>query len=298
MTLEAPQRDPAPRSRSPRPRPSRRTLIRVAVPAAVALAGGTAWIGTAAWAAGPSDTELAVELTDRAKAYLATTGTQTQASVVVGRENRVITTNKSRVHDTASLVKMEILAMLLEKYSTVSAIPAEKKEWARTMITQSHNDNATKLYNFLGGCAALSAAHVRYGLKSTKASADCRWGLTTTTAPDQLRVLNMLTVKGYFNQEKVDYARSLMGKVIDSQDWGVKAAASAGETVWLKNGWDSRSSLGGLWVVHSVGYISIPNKHDVRMSILTSKAPNYSTGVTIVEQLAKIARSVIMKAVI
>ncbi|RRR97615.1 serine hydrolase [Glycomyces terrestris] len=293
MTLQSPQAEP-----TPRPRPSRRAVLRAAIPGAIALAGASAWVGTTAWAAGPTDTELAVELTERTKAYLATTATQTQASIIVGRANRVITTNKSRIHDTASLVKMEILAMLLEKYSKVSSIPAEKKEWARTMITQSHNDNTTKLYNFLGGCDALKAAHVRYGLKNTAASADCRWGLTTTTAPDQLRVLNMLTATGYFNQEKVDYARSLLGAVVDSQDWGVTAAANSGDTVWLKNGWDSRSSLGGLWVVHSVGYISIPNKHDVRMAILTSKAPDYAKGVTIVEQLAKISRSVIMKAVV
>lgn len=294
MTLEAPQAEPAPRSR----RLTRRTALRAGIPAAVALAGGAAWVGTAAWADGPTDSELALELTDRIKTYIGSTGLDITASVAASRSNRTITANWRRVQDTASLVKMEILLMLLEKYSKVSSIPAEKKEWARKMITESHNDSATSLYNFLGGCSALSAAHVRYGLKNTKASSDCRWGLTTTTATDQLRVLNHLMLPGLLNQEKIDYARSLMGNVVDSQDWGVTAASSSTDTVWLKNGWDTRSSLGGLWVVHSVGYISIPNKHDIRMAIMTSKAPGYSKGVQIVEEVARITRSVIMKAVV
>ncbi|GAA1687051.1 serine hydrolase [Glycomyces endophyticus] len=294
MTLEAPQAEPSHRSR----RPSRRTVLRAGIPAAIAAAGAGAWIGTAAWADGPTDTELALELTDRIKTYVGTTGLDLTVSVAAARNNRTITANWRRIQDTASLVKMEILLMTLEKYASVSAIPAEKKEWARTMITESHNDNATKLYNFLGGCSALSAAHVRYGLKNTKASADCRWGLTTTTATDQLRVLNHLMLPGILNQEKINYARSLMGNVVDSQDWGVTAAAGASDTVWLKNGWDTRTSLGGLWVAHSVGYISIPNKHDVRMAILTSRTPNYAKGVQVVEEVAKLTRTVIMKAVV
>ena len=48
------------------------------------------------------------------------------------------------------------------------------------MIIWSNNDSTTKVYNHLGGCSKLSAAHTRYGLQYTKSSADCRWGLTTT----------------------------------------------------------------------------------------------------------------------
>jgi hypothetical protein len=226
-------------------RPSRRTILRASVPAAVALAGGTAWVGTTAFAQdGPTDTELAIELTARVKDYLATTGTQTQASVVVTRSTRSVTTNKSRIHDTASLVKMEILAMLLEKYSTAAAIPAAKKDQARLMITQSHNDSATALYNFLGGCDALAAAHKRYGMTNTKPSADCRWGLTTTTVVDQMKILGHLLYAGYFPQEKVNYARGLMGAVVSSQDWGVKAAAHRPRTGPASPTPGSRSSNG------------------------------------------------------
>lgn len=291
MTLQAPERHPR--------RPSRRTLLRVGIPAAVALAGGSAIYGaTVASAAGPTDAELSTELASRIKTYLATTGTQTEASVAVSRGPRLVTANKTKIHDTASIVKMEILLMLLEKYNGVSAIPSDIREHARQMIIWSNNDSATKVYNHLGGCSALSAAHTRYGLQYTKSSSDCRWGLTTTNATDQLKIMSQLLYKGRLTQAEVDHARWLMGGVAAVQAWGVSAAAKTGEKVWIKNGWDSRSSLGGLWVVNSCGIINVPNQTAVRMAILTSKAPNESKGVTIVKEIAKITRSVINKAVL
>jgi hypothetical protein len=279
--------------------PSRRTFLRAGVPAAVALAGGTALLGAStASAAGPTDAELSAELASRVKTYLGTTGTKTEASVAVSRGARYVTANKAQIHDTASIVKMEILLMLLEKYNGIAAIPSTIKEHARQMIIWSNNDSTTKVYNHLGGCDALKAAHVRYGLQYTKASSDCRWGLTTTNVTDQLRVMNQLLYRGRLTQEEVDHARWLMGGVASSQRWGVSAAAKTGEKLWIKNGWDSRTSLGGLWVVNSCGVLTYPGRVAVRMAILTSKAPNESTGVGIVKEIAKITRSVIDKAVL
>jgi hypothetical protein len=284
---------------APERRPSRRLILRAGIPAALALAGGTSIYGaTVASAAGPTDAELSTELANRIKTYLATTGTKTEASVAVSRGIRLVTANKTKIHDTASIVKMEILLMLLEKYNGIAAIPSDIKEHARQMIIWSNNDSTTKVYNHLGGCSALSAAHIRYGLLYTKASSDCRWGLTTTNVTDQLRVMGQLLFKGRLTQEEVDYARSLMGGVASTQRWGVSAALKTGEKLWIKNGWDSRSSLGGLWVVNSCGVITYPGRASIRMAILTSKAPNESKGIAIVKEIAKITRSVIDKAVL
>ncbi|MEU6861074.1 hypothetical protein AB0B28_19630 [Glycomyces sp. NPDC046736] len=279
-----------------RPRPSRRLVLRSVLPAAAALAGATAW-QSAAQAQGPTDAALSVELFERVEAYRATTGTQMEASVVVSRGSRLVSTYARRIHDTASVVKLEILLMLLEKYSSMAAIPQLRKDQARNMIVWSDNDATTALYNFLGGCDALKAAHVRYKLTYTKSSPDCRWGLTTTNAGDPILVLKELLSKGRLSQEKVDYVRWLMGGVAYVQAWGIRAAVREGEKSLVKNGWDTRASLGGLWVVHSVGAIARPGKEDIRMSILTSKAPNQTKGIAMVEEIAKITRSVIDKAV-
>jgi hypothetical protein len=279
--------------------PSRRTFLRAGIPAAVAVAGGSALFGAAtASAAGPTDAELSAELATRIKTYLATTGTKTEASVAVSRGSRLVTANKAKIHDTASIVKMEILLMLLEKYNGIAAIPTSIKEHARQMIIWSNNDSTTKVYNHLGGCSALSAAHTRYGLQYTKSASDCRWGLTTTNVTDQLKIINHLLYKGRLTQAEVDHARWLMGGVASSQAWGISAAARTGEKVWIKNGWDSRASLGGLWVVNSCGVINVPNQTAIRMAVLTSKAPDHTKGVAIVKEIAKITRTVINKAVL
>jgi hypothetical protein len=291
MTLQA--------SEGQRSRPSRRALLRLGIPAAVAIAGGSALYGaTVASAAGPTDSELSAELASRVKTYLATTGTQTVASVAVSRGKRIATANKTTTHDTASIVKMEILLMLLEKYSSVSAIPSDIREHARQMIVWSNNDSTTTVYNHLGGCDALAAAHTRYGLQYTKQGSRCAWGLTVTNPTDQLNIMGKLLYSGLLTQSEVDHARWLMGGVASSQAWGVSAAAKSGEKVWIKNGWDTRTSLGGLWVVNSCGIINVPGQKAVRMAILTSKAPNHTTGVDIVKEIAKISRSVIDKAVL
>ncbi|MEU5156605.1 hypothetical protein [Glycomyces sp. NPDC021274] len=291
MTQQAPERHPF--------IPSRRTFLRAGIPAAVALAGGTALFGAVtASAAGPTDAELSAELATRISTYLATTGTKTEASVAVSRGTRLVTANKAKIHDTASIVKMEILLMLLEKYSSVAAIPTAIREHARQMIIWSNNESTTTVYNHLGGCSALSAAHTRYGLQYTKSAADCRWGLTTTNATDQLRVMGQLLYKGRVTQAEADHARWLMGGVAAVQAWGVSAAAKTGEKVWIKNGWDTRASLGGLWVVNSCGVINVPNQTAIRMAVLTSKAPNHTKGVAIVKEIAKISRAVINKAVL
>ena len=65
-----------------------------------------------------------------------------------------------------------------------------------------------------------------------------------------------------------------------------------------RSGWDSHSWLGELWVVSSVEVINVPNQKAIRMAILTSKAANVSNGIKSVEEIAKITRSVIDKAML
>lgn len=267
---------------------NRRNVLRLAVPAALGLAGGATLGGTGANAA-----DLEAALGRRITEFLASTGTEVEASVAVSRGSRRLFFNNAQVHDTASIVKMEILAMLQEHYGSAAAIPATRKELARRMITESHNNSATELYNFLGGCDALAAAHRRYGLTNTNSSADCRWGLTTTVASDQLALAGINLFTGRLTLEQVRYGRQLMGSVVGSQRWGISSAAKSGETVWLKNGWDTRTSLGGLWVLNSVGVIAVPGGSAIRMAILTSKATGTAEGIPIVERIARIARSVV-----
>jgi hypothetical protein len=166
------------------------------------------------------------------------------------------------------------------------------------MITESDNDAATTLYNYLGGAPALEAAHRRFGLTNTTVDAEGRWGVGWSSAPDQLRItdINLFAASGVLSEEQVDLGRELMGAVIEEQAWGISAAAREGETVWLKNGWDVESQLDGLWVVNSIGVLGGEGDDPVKLAVLTSGAVDDVEGIPVVEEIAVIAREVIETA--
>lgn len=283
---------------------NRRNLLRFGAPAAAAMMGAGTLAAVGASAAesaldnifGRSDEELQDELAAEIDRYLASTDTLVEASVAVERGDAHLEYNGAQRHITASIVKTEILAMVQEHWGSVEAVPDDQRELLRLMITESHNDSTTELFDFLGGKEALDAAHERYGLEDTVSDPEGRWGLAETVASDQLIIADLNLFEGAFDAEQVDYGRELMGGVIDSQNWGVSAAAAEGESVWLKNGWDVESQLDGLWVVNSVGVLGGDGDDPVKMAVLTSKAVDDAEGVPIVEEIARITRGVIDEA--
>ncbi|GAB3649119.1 serine hydrolase [Glycomyces tarimensis] len=245
---------------------------------------------------GPSKDKLDAELRTRIDDYLADSGTQVEASVAVGRGDLALEYNGDQTHITASIVKIEILAMIQQYWGAVEEIPDDHLELMRLMITESDNDSTTELFNFLGGKEALEAANERYGLENTTADPDGRWGLAETIASDQLILADINLFEGVLDAGQVELGRELLGGVIEAQAWGVSAAAETGEAVWLKNGWDVESQLGGLWVVNSVGVLGGDGDDPVKMAILTSGAADASQGIPIVEDIARIAREVIERS--
>ncbi|MFI6643229.1 serine hydrolase [Streptomyces sp. NPDC050504] len=140
---------------------------------------------------------------------------------------------------SASVVKVGIaLALALRGRPP----DAGERALVDAMIRRSDNDAASALYAVVGGPAGLDAAHARLGLRETVA--DRAWGLTRTTARDQLTV-----VRSVFAGHP-GVARA-MARVVDGQRWGVSAA---GGPYALKNGWMPMRAT-GLWVVHSVGVV-------------------------------------------
>jgi len=282
-------------------RPSRRNLLRFGVPAAAVLVGGGAIATVAANASengldsvfGPSREDLEADLKTRIDEYLASTGTQVEASVAVEKGDMHLDYNPDQTHITASIVKVEILAMIQQYWGSVDAIPEDHRELLQLMITESDNDSATSLYNYLGGVQALQAAHDRYGLQNTTVDSQGRWGVGWSSAADQLILTELNLFEGVLDAEQVDLGRELMGSVIEEQAWGVSAGAAEGETVWLKNGWDVESQLGGLWVVNSIGVLDGDGEDPVSMAVLTSGAVDDVEGIPVVEEIAKLTRQVI-----
>ena len=94
---------------------------------------------------------------------------------------------------TASVVKVDILEALLHQAEGQgrSLTPAEQRE-ATAMIDESDNDAASDLWDEVGAAGGLAAYDATLLLGATAPDASGSWGLTTTTAADQVTLLRAL----------------------------------------------------------------------------------------------------------
>lgn len=196
-------------------------------------------------------------------------------------------------YDTASIVKVDILAaLLLRAQDEGRGLTEVERGRAVAMIERSDNDSATALLAAVGGAAGLDAAHVRLGLTGTTAAK--AWGLTRTTAADQLTLLRAVFGKdadAALSDESRTYVRGLMARVEADQQWGISAA---GDSWALKNGWMPRSAT-GLWNINSIGRVTADG-HAYLVAVLSGGQRTEATGIALVESAAKAAVGVLEAA--
>ncbi|MEV0179871.1 serine hydrolase [Streptomyces sp. NPDC050625] len=197
-------------------------------------------------------------------------------------------------YDTASIVKVDILAAaLLQGQDAKHGLTEKERADAEVMIERSDNDAANHLWRTIGRAKGLDAANKRLGLTETKGGPDAKWGLTRTTARDQIRLLRAVYDTGTaahaaatpLDEASRTYIRTLMGGVVDEQSWGVSAAAGSGSA--LKNGWLQRNTT-ELWDVNSVGRITAGGHHYL-VAVLSDGSKSMKDGVALVERAARAA---------
>jgi beta-lactamase class A len=187
---------------------------------------------------------------------------------------------------TASVIKLDTLeTMLLQHQQSGQGLSAEEASEATAMIEQSDNDAADWLWNDVGSDPAVTAANKTFGLTSTVAGTDDYWGLTTTSAADQVTLLKQLVGTSSLTAGSQSYALGLMRSVESDQDWGVSAVADPGTATALKNGWLAVSDDDNLWTVNSVGLVTVHGQQ-IALAVMTQHQSNESTGIDLVERLA------------
>jgi len=187
---------------------------------------------------------------------------------------------------TASTVKLDVLeTLLLQHQQSGTPLSSEEDAEAQAMIEQSDNDAADQLWADIGGEAGITAANKIFGLRATHAGTDDFWGLTTTSAADQVTLLKHLLGSGALNATSRTYAMSLLRSVDADQVWGVSVVADANTPVALKNGWLAIESDDDLWSVSSVGIVSVNHQY-VAIAIMTQHQPDEQTGIDLVQALA------------
>ncbi|MFJ1610588.1 serine hydrolase [Streptomyces sp. NPDC088253] len=190
--------------------------------------------------------------------------------------------------DTASIVKVDILAtLLLQAQDADRHLTATEKTYATAMITNSDNASASALWDIIGQADGLDAANKRFGLTGTSGGEGALWGLTQTTAADQLTLLQQVFGDdSELSEASRAYLQGLMGEIAADQHWGVSAAADG--TRWaLKNGWLARSST-GLWDINSIGRVTVDGD-EYLVATLSNGNTTKAKGISVVEAAAKAA---------
>ncbi|AKT52468.1 hypothetical protein ADJ73_00185 [Arsenicicoccus sp. oral taxon 190] len=188
--------------------------------------------------------------------------------------------------ETASLVKLDVLlTLLLQRQDEGRELSSSDEELARSMITYSDNKATTTLWGRIGGDDGLREANERFGMTETEPGTSYRWGLTTTTAADQVRLVRNLVTDGPLHEPARRFALELLSQVSDDQDWGISAASPHDEAE-LKNGW---LPLPDGWVVTSAGRVQAANGHELLMSVITCDGSSEQGSIETIEHLSALA---------
>ncbi len=223
------------------------------------------------------------EITRRLDAFLAGRAgpvTATVRDLVTGRIYRY---HRHERLITASAAKALILMALLRKTPWRELDRAARHD-ADIMIRYSDNHAADRLWTRIGGAAGFSRAAKAFGLRHTQGvPGDCLdlfcWGITKTSADDQVRLMSALvSKKSPLPAKDRERVLTLMRGVADGQNWGVRAGACKGDQVALKNGWLKRVST-KRWAVVSTGLIG----RRFAVAVLSEGSADVGDGIATVE---------------
>ncbi|MEU0456538.1 serine hydrolase [Streptomyces sp. NPDC006129] len=229
---------------------------------------------------------LATKLQKNITAALATR----KGTVAVGLHDRstntTCTLRANSAYDSASVVKVTVLAALLwDAKKSDRYLTDRENTLAKAMITKSDNAATSTLWKQLG-MTKIKGFLAAAGMTQTKPGANGYWGLTQITVTDEQKLLKLITGKNtVLSDNSRAYILKLMSQVVSSQRWGTPYGVPAGVTVAVKNGWLQRSTNG--WRVHSIGAFK-GGGHDYTMSVLTHGNSTMNYGIATIQAVAKV----------
>ncbi|MGO9752480.1 MAG: serine hydrolase [Solirubrobacteraceae bacterium] len=187
---------------------------------------------------------------------------------------------------TASIIKADILETLLRQAQVASTpLDDDTSDTVEGMIENSDNDDATALWNQVGGSSGVGAYNASAGLTQTDLNTQGFWGESTTSAADQIRLLDELVAPSdLLNEASERYQLGLMEDVEADQDWGVSAGVPSGVSVALKNGWVPLTSNTD-WEVNSIGRVKGDGRYYL-IAVLTAHDPSQDYGIDTIQGIS------------
>ncbi|MET7384525.1 serine hydrolase [Streptomyces sp. NPDC005529] len=248
---------------------------------AVAANAGTAQVPAVCRA--PRDPDLAARMSRDLQAALSARRGAVSVAVHDDRTGLSCAVASDRQYDAASIAKVMIMEGVLRRAESLRrGLTRWELANVRPMITRSDNASAVRLWTDLGR-GYLSRFLSRAGTSRTVLGPKGYFGLTRTTADDQMRLLDVLTDTRSFLKTR-GYGLRLLTEVRGDQRWGVPSGMPRGLTAHLKNGWLPRATHG--WRVHSVGAFTGPAR-TYRIVVLTHDNPTMAYGVRTIERIAQ-----------
>jgi Beta-lactamase enzyme family len=225
--------------------------------------------------------------------YLASRAGKITAALYDKRTRRTWVFHRGVRQDTASIVKVEIMGTALWEAQQGRPLSRAKRALMIPMIEQSDNTAATELLAAVGGPSSVQRFDRRAGLYDTTPSRKKYipgttlpgWGLTTTTAFDEVRLVSRFAYpNSVLTTGNRQYGLNLMEHVESDQAWGISGGVPAGTTVAIKNGWLPLAGEG--WQVNSIGWVS-GHGRDYVLAVLTSHNPDETYGIDTIEAIAR-----------
>ncbi|MEU3984128.1 serine hydrolase [Streptomyces sp. NPDC026672] len=228
---------------------------------------------------------LAAKLKKDITAALATRKGTVAVGVYDRTTNTTCTLRATSAYDSASVVKVTVLAALLWDAKKHNRYLTDREtSLTKAMITQSDNNATSTLWKQLG-LTKIKGFLGAAGMSQTKPGANGYWGLTQITVTDEQKLLKLVTARnGVLSDNSRAYILKLMGQVVSSQRWGTPYGAPSGVAWHVKNGWLQRSTHG--WRVHSVGTFT-GRGHDYTITVLTHDNSTMNYGITTIQGVAK-----------
>ncbi|MCM3883465.1 serine hydrolase [Frankia sp. R82] len=188
-------------------------------------------------------------------------------------------------YEMASTVKLDILTALVRSAGPAGTLTARQRILARKMISVSDNDAALALWQDAGAGAGMSTFFAQLGMAATSVDPNGHWGLTRTTAADQLAVLRAISYPGILTAAQRVVITSLLQTVIPAQRWGLTGGVPSGVAVELKNGWLPRTDG---WVITSLAHVHGAGR-DYVMAVYSKDGPSMRSGIDTVQGLSALA---------
>lgn len=218
--------------------------------------------------------------------YLASRQTEVSVAVYNANTGVTYTYNAGMSFDTASIVKATILATLLwQSQHSGTPLTAQEQQLMVPMIEDSSNSAATTLWNLAGHSAGIGAFTKAAGMTATVPATGGYWGLTQTTAVDQVQLLRLLSYSNnVLTPTSQAYAANLMTHVIGWEAWGATGGVPSNATVALKNGWLPIGASG--WEINSIGHVTGDGRNYV-IAMLSRNNPTEGYGIQTLDTISQ-----------